>query len=92
MSFVHTRNDITGAGHLADAGELGGLGGDLVKHVVHEGVEAAHGLGGDASVGVDLMQQKYQTSGVRLHTVFSESSTCRGKRVSHQPRVGDQAH
>ena len=50
-------NDITGAGHLADTGELGGLCGDLVKHVVHEGVEDAHGLGGDASVGVNLMQQ-----------------------------------
>ena len=43
-------------GLLGDTSELGGLSGDLVKHVVHEGVEDGHGLGGNASVGVDLLE------------------------------------
>ena len=43
-------------GLLGDTSKLGGLSGDLVKHVVHEGVEDGHGLGRNASVGVDLLE------------------------------------
>ena len=43
-------------GLLGDTSELGGLSGNLVKLVVDEGVEDGHGLGGDASVGVDLLE------------------------------------
>ena len=32
------------------------LGGDLVEHVVDERVHDGHGLGGDTSVGVDLLE------------------------------------
>ncbi len=50
--------DLAGGhgGLLAVAGELGGLGGDLLEDVVDEGVHDGHGLGADAGVGVDLLQ------------------------------------
>ena len=41
---------------LVVVGELAGLGGDPLEEVVHEGVHDRHGLGGDAGVGVHLLQ------------------------------------
>uniref|UniRef100_A0A0D3EJN9 non-specific serine/threonine protein kinase n=1 Tax=Oryza barthii TaxID=65489 RepID=A0A0D3EJN9_9ORYZ len=43
-------------GLLVVAGELGGLPGELLEDVVDEGVHDGHGLGGDADVGVDLLE------------------------------------
>ena len=43
-------------GPLVVVGEPGGLGGDALKDVVDKGVHDGHSLGGDASVGVDLLQ------------------------------------
>ena len=37
-------------------GETAGLGSDTLEDVVHEGVHDGHGLAGDTSVGVDLLQ------------------------------------
>ena len=39
---------------LVVVSKAGGLGGDTLKDVVHERVHDAHGLAGDASVGVHL--------------------------------------
>jgi hypothetical protein len=43
-------------GLLVVARELGGLSGELLEDVVDEGVHDGHGLGGDADVGVHLLQ------------------------------------
>ena len=43
-------------GLLAVAGQLGGLSGDLLKLVLDEGVQDGDGLGADAGVGVNLLQ------------------------------------
>ena len=42
------------------------LGGDTLEDVVHEGVHDGHGLGGDTSVGVHLLQHFVDVDGVRL--------------------------
>ena len=54
--------DLTGGdgGLLGITGELASLSGDLVKHVVDERVEDAHGLGGDSSVRVHLLEHLVQ--------------------------------
>ena len=41
---------------LVVVGQSGGLACHTLEDVVHEGVHDAHGLGGDASVRVDLLQ------------------------------------
>ena len=43
-------------GPLVVVSQTAGLGGDALEDVVHERVHDRHGLGGDASVGVDLLQ------------------------------------
>ena len=43
-----------------------GLGGDALEDVVHERVHDGHGLGGDAGVGVDLLQHLVDVDGVAL--------------------------
>ena len=55
---AHGGLDLAGGhgGLLVVAGELGRLGGDLLEDVVDEGVHDGHGLGGDAGVGVDLLE------------------------------------
>ena len=55
---AHGGLDLPGGdgGLLVVAGELGSLGGDLLEDVVDEGVHDGHGLGGDAGVGVDLLE------------------------------------
>ena len=42
------------------------FGGDTLEDVVHEGVHDAHGLAGDASVGVNLLQDLVDVDGVTL--------------------------
>jgi hypothetical protein len=51
---------------LVVANKLAGLGGDLVEQVVDEGVHHGHAAGGDAGVGVDLLQHLVDVGGVRL--------------------------
>ena len=51
---------------LVVVGQSGGLGGHTLKDVVHEGVHDAHGLGGDTSVRVDLLQHLVDVDGVAL--------------------------
>jgi len=41
---------------LVVSNELGGLEGDLLEDVIDEGVEDLHGSLGDASLGVDLLE------------------------------------
>ena len=51
---------------LVVAGELGRLGGDLLEDVVDEGVHDGHRLGGDAGVGVHLLEDLVDVDLVRL--------------------------
>ena len=53
-------------GPLVVMGQTGSLSSDPLKDVVDEGVHDAHGLGGDTSVGVDLLQHLVDVDGVRL--------------------------
>ena len=46
--------------------KAGGLDGDSLKDVVNEGVHDAHSLTGDASVGVNLLQDLVDIDGVAL--------------------------
>ena len=48
--------------------QAGSLGRDTLEDVVHEGVHDAHGLAGDAGVGVDLLQDLVDVDGVALLT------------------------
>lgn len=58
--------DLAGGdgGTLVVGGQLGGFGGDALKDVVDEGVQDGHGLVGDTSVGVDLLQHTVNVGGV----------------------------
>ena len=51
---------------LVVVGKLARFGGDPLKKVVDEGVHDAHGLGGDASVRVNLLQHLVDVDGVGL--------------------------
>jgi len=51
-------------GPLVVVGETAGLSGDALEDVVHERVHDAHGLGGDAGVGVHLLQHLVDVDGV----------------------------
>ena len=55
---AHSGLDLSGGEGvlLVVADELGGLEGDLLEDVVDEGVENVHGSLGDASLGVDLLE------------------------------------
>ena len=53
-------------GALVVVGKAGGLGGDAFEDVVDEAVHDAHGLGGDAGVGVDLLQHFVDVDGIAL--------------------------
>ncbi len=48
---------------LVVADELGGLTGDLLEDIVDEGVHDAHGLLGDASLGVNLLEDTVDVDG-----------------------------
>ncbi len=45
-------------------GKTGGLGSDALEDVVHEGVHDGHGLAGDTSIRVDLLQDFVDVDGV----------------------------
>ena len=47
-------------------GETAGLSSNTLEDVVHEGVHDGHGLAGDASVGVDLLQHLVDVDRVGL--------------------------
>ena len=51
---------------LVVSNELGGLEGDLLEDVVDEGVHDLHGLLGDASLGVDLLEDAEDVDGEGL--------------------------
>ena len=53
-------------GALVVVSQARGFTGDALKDVVDEGVHDAHGLGGDAGVGVDLLQDLVDIDGVAL--------------------------
>ncbi len=63
-----SRLDLPGSdgGPLVVVGQTGGLGGDSFEDVVDERVHDAHGLGGDSSVRVDLLQHLVDVDGVRF--------------------------
>ncbi|KAG7218946.1 hypothetical protein INR49_019393 [Caranx melampygus] len=58
-------------GALVVVGEAGGLTGDALEDVADEGVHDAHGLGGDAGVGVDLLEHLVDVDGVALLPALS---------------------
>ena len=53
-------------GPLVVVGKTGGLGGDALEDVIDERVHDGHGLGGDASVRVDLLQHLVDVDAVGL--------------------------
>ena len=53
-------------GPLVVVGQAGSLSSDPLEDVIDEGVHDAHGLGGDTSVGVDLLQNLVDVDGIRL--------------------------
>ncbi len=53
-------------GLLVVPGELGGLGRDLLEDVVDERVHDAHGLGADAGIGVNLLQNLVDVDCIRF--------------------------
>ena len=53
-------------GPLVVVGKAGGLGSDPLEDVVDKGVHDAHGLGGDAGVGVHLLQDLVDVDGIGL--------------------------
>ena len=58
-----TRGD---SGLLVVSGQVLGLGGDLVKDIIDEGVHDGHGLGGDTCIGVHLLEDLVDVDLVRL--------------------------
>jgi len=57
-------------GALVVGSKLGGLAGDTLKDIVDERVEDGHGLVGDTSVGVDLLQDLVDVGRVSLGTAL----------------------
>ena len=64
----HGGLDLPGGdgGPLVVAGQAGGLASNPAEDVIHEGVHDAHGLGGDAGVGVHLLQDLVDVDGIGL--------------------------
>ena len=60
--------DLAGGdgGPLVVVGEARGLSSESLEDVVNEGVHDGHGLGGHASVGVNLLEHLVDVDGVRL--------------------------
>ena len=58
--------DLAGGdgGPLVVVSQTAGLGSDSLKEIVDERVHDAHGLGGDPSVGVDLLEDLVDVDGV----------------------------
>ena len=64
----HRGLDLPGGdgGPLVVVGQTASLGGDTLEQIVDKGVHDGHGLGGDTSVGVDLLQHLVDVDGVGL--------------------------
>jgi len=64
----HSGLDLPGGdgGPLVVVGQAGGLSGNPLEDVVDKGVHDAHGLGGDAGVGVHLLQDLVDVDGIGL--------------------------
>ena len=60
---------------LVVADEAGALGGDLLEDVVDEGVHDAHGLLGDAGLGVDLLEHAVDVDGEGLGAALAAGSS-----------------
>ena len=60
--------DLTGAdgGPPVVLSKTAGLASNSSEQIIPEGVEDAHGLGGDSSVGVDLLENPVDVDAVRL--------------------------
>ena len=60
--------DFTGGdgGPLVVVGQAGSLSSDSLKEIIDKGVHDAHGLGGDTSVGVDLLQHLVDVDSIGL--------------------------
>ena len=54
-------------GPLVVVGELASLGSNPLKQIVDEAVHDAHGLGGDASVRVDLLQHLTHSFSMQIY-------------------------
>jgi hypothetical protein len=65
---AHCGLDLPGGdgGTLVVVGQARRLSGDALEDVVHERVHDSHGLGGDAGIGVDLLQDFVHVNGVAL--------------------------
>ena len=63
---THSSLDLSGGdgGTLVVVGQTGGLGSDALEDVIHERVHDRHGLGGDTSVGVHLLQHLIYVDGI----------------------------
>ena len=61
-------------GTLVVVGKTGSFTGDSLKDVVDKGVHDAHGLAGDTSVGVDLLQDLVDVDGVTLTSLLPAAS------------------
>ena len=55
-------------------GKSGGLSGNTLKYIIHKGIHDAHGLGGDASVRVNLFEDLVDVNGVTLLSTFPPPS------------------
>lgn len=68
---THSSLDLSGGdgGTLVVVGQTGGLGGDALEDVIHERVHDRHGLGGDTSVGVHLLQHLVDVDSVAFFTL-----------------------
>ena len=63
---------------LVVVSQSGSLGGDPLEDVVDERVHDAHGLAGDARVGVNLLQDLVDVDGIALFAVLSPLLLPRG--------------
>ena len=53
-------------GPLVVVGKTAGLSGDALKEIIDKRVHDAHGLGGDTSIGVDLLENLVDVDGIRF--------------------------
>ena len=60
---------------LGVADELGGFSSDSLEDIVDEGVHDAHGLLGDASLGVDLLEDSVDVDGERFGSLSAGGSS-----------------
>ena len=63
-------------------GQAGSLGGDALEDVVDERVHDGHGLAGDASVGVNLLQNLVDVDGVGFPPLALLVSGTEGLRLA----------